>query len=314
MAATQPQEDYTSVSVPELVLPKIGQIENGYRFGGGDPANPASWAKLPEPGSGKEPGTWDRMKQGVVQSYNAGKIAATNDPQDIAGIVSDEQLNSLPATAAQKLMAEEIKPYQAEATNAEGVVDTVTAWSRLAAKRLSQLVSNPKEFVGMMAENLPNSAPGLIGGVMGAAAGGAVGGPVGAVVGGVAGGTAGGYAMEQGSAMRDQILQEAQARGVDPRDPNALEPIVRENYEKFLAASRLKGVGTAGTDAILNVVTVGVAGAGERALVKELALLRKGASEGTISAADALLAKWAEKAFRKVLASMPPTGKLTRLK
>ena len=241
----------------------------------------------------------DRFKQGVSSTVNYGKINLTDNPQEVASLVAETEKNRLPPTAAQAKMQAEIKPYAEEAERAQGVVDTVSAWGKLAGKRAVQYVQDPREALGMMAENLPNSAPGMAAGIVGAKAGAlagtavapGVGTAVGAVAGGILGGTAGGYQVEQGSSMHDQIVKEAQARGVDPKDAAALAPIVEEKYPEFLKASRLKGAGTAGTDAAMNVATFGLAGLGERTIAKEARGLSDLVRKGAISAEDAAKAQ-----------------------
>lgn len=252
----------------------------------------------------QEPGLIDRAKQGFRSTVSAGQIAATDDPAKIAELVSEEQRTRLPATAAQRQMAEEIKPLQQAYEKATGL-EAVGAFASLAAKRLSQFATNPRELVGSIAENLPNSAPGMAGTLAGAAGGAATPVPGGAIIGGVAGGTAGGYFIEQGAAMRDQILKAAQERGIDPRDAKALEPLIREQYQAFLENSRLKGIGTAGTDAVLNMLTLGVAGLGERTLAKEARALTEGVKSGTVNAADAATQLAAIEARQAARSTMP---------
>ncbi len=227
-----------------------------------------------------------RFKQGISDTISAADIATTTDPAKIAAKVADSQANSLPQTAVQREMAEEIAPYAKEYQDSSGM-DAVGAFAKLAAKRIAQFATNPKEFAGSIVQNLPNSAPGLAGMVAGGAAGSAVMPGAGTAVGAVAGGTAGGFLIERGAAMREQILQEVQKRGIDPRDAKALEPLIAEKYEEFAKAANLKGVGTAGTDAALNVLTMGVAGAGSRAIVKEARDVMALAKAGRIGAAEA---------------------------
>jgi hypothetical protein len=237
-----------------------------------DPANP--------------PGLVGRLKQGINSTLNYGRINLTDNPDEIAGYVADTERKRPSATPAQQKMQEEIQPYAQQAKDAEGFVPNVAAYGKLAAKRAGQLVSNPSEFAGMVAENLPNSVPGIAAGLAGGAVGGMTPVPGGALIGGLVGGTAGGYQVEQGSSMHDQIVKEAQARGVPLTDEKALSAIIAEKYPEFLQASRLKGVGTAGTDAAINALTLGVAGAGERAIAKEAQGLAALAKTGGISATD----------------------------
>lgn len=264
---------------------RIGSVIGAYQFTGGDPSAQSNWLKV------EDQGFIARARQGLRSTVAAGEISATSDPEKMAQVIAEEQRRQLPQNAAQRQMAEEIKPYAERAKEAEGFVDNVSAYASLAAKRIAQFVSNPSELAGSVVESLPNSAPGMAAGLGGAKAGamaGAIAGPKGAVagglIGGVAAGTAGGYLIEQGAAMRDQILKAAQEAKVDPRDPEALKPIIEAKYDEFLEKSRLKGLGTAGTDAVLNAVTLGVAGAGERALAKEARTLTEGLRTGAVGA------------------------------
>jgi hypothetical protein len=245
----------------------------------------SEFAKSPAPAA-EAPGLVGRLKQGLNSTLNYGRINLTDNPDEIAGYVADTERNRPAATPAQQKMQEEIQPYAQKAKDAEGFVPNVEAYGKLAAKRAGQLVSNPSEFAGMVAENLPNSVPGIAAGLAGGAVGGMAPVPGGALIGGLVGGTAGGYQVEQGSSMHDQIVKEAQSRGVPLTDTKALSGIIAEKYPEFLQTSRLKGVGTAGTDAAINALTLGVAGAGERAIAKEAQGLAALAKTGGISATD----------------------------
>lgn len=121
----------------------------------------------------------------------------TDNPQEIAGLVADTESGRSAPTPAQVQMNEEIQPYAKEAADATGIAGNVAAYGKLAAKRVGQFATNPKEFAGMMAENLPNSVPGIAGGLVGAKVGGLAGsvaGPVGSTVGAITGGFLGGTA------------------------------------------------------------------------------------------------------------------------
>jgi hypothetical protein len=235
----------------------------------------------PEP-----PSIIDRLGQGIRNTMDAERAALTSDPVEIAGIIASQRKRALPPTEAVKRMAEEIKPYQEEYQKSSGA-GAIIPFASMAAKRLGQFATNPKEFTGMMAENLPNSVPGIVGMVGGAAAGTAVGGPVGSIIGGVAGGTAASYGIEQGSAMLEKAAERAQAAGVDINDKAALTEYIRQNYPTLLEDTRLKGIGTAGTDAILNRATLGMAGAGTKAIVKEADALTDAVKAGTMTAEQA---------------------------
>lgn len=237
----------------------------------------------------KPPSITDRLGFGIRNTIDYGRIAATNDPNEIAGIVGDVERRRTAPTPEQVQMQQEYEPYRKRANEADGVVDTAIAYGSAAAKRAGQFVQHPREFAGMIAENLPNSLPGMAAGIAGAALGqAAIPVPgVGAAIGGVVGGTAGGYAVEQGSSMLEQIQKEAQARGINPLDKAAMSAMISEKYPEFLPTSQRKGVATAGTDSILNTLTMGVAGAGERAIAKEARALAEGVKDGSISATKA---------------------------
>lgn len=244
---------------------------------------------------GKEPTIAARVKQGAGRAFDFARTALTDDPNKIAQIAAEQSRNALPQSATQRQMAEEFAPYVEEANKAEGVVDNVKAWGAAGFKRAGQLVSNPGETAKMIAEQLPNSLPSLAGGFagakLGAMAGTAVAPGVGTVVGGVlgsiAGGFAGGYGLEKGAAMQDQVQKEAQAQRIDLQDESAVARMVALKQPEFDAAAQRKGVGTAGTDALLNVATMGLAGVGGRTLAKEARTLVQAVKAGTISAADA---------------------------
>lgn len=257
---------------------KIGTVQDGYRYLGGAPSDQKNWEDV------RDPGLIERAKQGAANTVAYGKISNTDNPAEIASLVAENQRQSLGQTETGRQIAERVKPAVDEARNAEGFLDNVTAYGKLYAKLGAELISNPKEALGMMAENLPNSLPGLAGSAVGAAAGASTPIPGGAFVGGVAGGTAGGYLIEQGSSMYDQVIKEAQKRGIDTRDAQALQPLVEEKYTEFLENSRLKGVGTAGTDSVINMLTLGFAGAAERGLAKGAAKITDDVSRGVMTA------------------------------
>lgn len=278
--ATKPKVGQITATKPRFEYVDDASVQfEGARFYNQAPVQPAEVQK--------PLGMLDLFRRGISSTVDAGRIAATNDAGEIAGIISESQKNEPKQTPLQSQMAAEIAPYADRAKQAEGVIDNVSAYGSLAAKRISQFASNPREFAGMIAQNLPNSMPGVAGGIAGAVGGSAIAGPIGTVVGGIVGGTAGGYAVEQGSAMQEQILKDAQKFGVDPTDPVALKGLIDSKYPEYLEASRMKGIGTAGTDAALNVATMGFAGMGERMLVKEARMLTTMAEAGKITAKQA---------------------------
>jgi len=241
-----------------------------------------------------KPSLATRLKQGTSRAFDSAKTALTDDENEIAKIAAEQARTALPQTALQRQMAEEFAPYVDAANKSEGFVDGVAKWGAAGFKRAGQLLSNPAETVGMMAEQLPNSLPGLAGGYAGAKAGAALGslaGPVGTVVGGLAGGVAGGflgsYGLEKGAAVQEQVQKEAQKRGINIQDQAAVARMVGENYDEIEATAQRKGVGTAGTDAILNVATMGLAGIGGRALAKEAQALHAAVKSGAMDAAEA---------------------------
>lgn len=226
------------------------------------------------------------LVRGVKNTFDYSRIAATNDPAEIANISSGISARQVEPTEAQKKMTAEFAPYVKEAREADGIVDNVWAYAKGYAKRIAQMAQNPYEFAKMTAENVPNSIPGMVGTVGGAIAG-SVGGPGGSIAGGIAGGTSAGYSTEQGSSMFELITKEAINRGVDPKDPKALAPIIQEKYDELLSQSRLKGIGTAATDAVLTRLTFGIGGMGERALAKEGLALADALKAGEITTANA---------------------------
>lgn len=240
-----------------------------------------------------------RLKQGVGRAVDYAQVALSGDEGVIAKVAADQQRNALPQTALQRQMAEEIAPYNEAAKNAEGFADSARAWGSLGLKRAGQLLSNPAEAGKMMIEQVPNSIPGLAGGFAGAKAGAvvgtAVGGPgfgtaAGAVLGGLAGGFAGGYGIEKGASVIEQVQEKAHQQGVDLQDQVAARGFVAKNLAEIDAAATRKGVGTAGTDAALNVLTMGAAGLSGRGIVKEARALAKAVDDGVVSAADATAA------------------------
>ncbi len=239
-----------------------------------------------------------RLKQGIGRAVDSAQVALSGDEGVIAKVAADQQRNALPQTALQRQMAEEIAPYNEAAKNAEGFVDSARAWGALGLKRAGQLISNPAEAGKMIVEQLPNSIPGLAGGFAGAKAGAAVGtavapGPgtvVGAALGGLAGGFAGGYGLEKGASVLEQVQEKAHQQGVDLQDQNAARGFVAKNLAEIDEAATRKAVGTAGTDAALNVLTMGAAGLSGRGIVNEARALAKAVDDGVVSAADATAA------------------------
>ena len=256
-----------------------------------DPLGLFSNPSQPKP---EPPSLTDRFGFGIRNTIDYGRIAATNDKDEIAGIVGEIESRRVPLTETQLRMQREYEPYRERANKAEGFVDTAFAYGDAAGKRIGQFLDAPGEYAGMIAENLPNSIPGLAAGLAGAKAGALVGSVVpgygnvvGGIVGGIVGGTAGGYATEQGSSMLEQIQKEAQARGINQQDKPAISAMIEEKYPEFLSASQRKGIATAGTDALLNTATMGLAGAGGRVLTREARALAEGVESGAIGAARA---------------------------
>lgn len=244
---------------------------------------------------GEKPTIAAHVKQGASRAFDSARTALTDDPNKIAQIAAEQARTALPQTETQRKMAEEIAPYSEAASKAEGVVDNVKAWGALGFKRAGQLLSNPGEAAKMVAEQLPNSLPGMAGAVAGGKAGAMLGTAVapglGTAVGGIGGallgGFAGSYGLEKGASVLEQTQQKAQERGIDVRDEAATAKLLAQEYPAIEAAAQRKGVGTAGTDALLNVATMGLAGVGGRALAKEARTLAQAVKAGTISAADA---------------------------
>lgn len=273
---------------------KSGTIDSGYRYLGGDPSNQSNWEDV------RSPGLIDRVKEGVKNTAAFLKASATEDPEEIAKIVAERQRTQLPTTEAGVRVAGAIRKSADEMKGADQEIDRASAAGDLfgatrgvvnsmgvgvASTAAKSLLSEPKETLGMIAENLPNSAPGIAGGLAGGAVGAATPIPGGAIIGGVVGGTAGGYNVEKGGALYEQIVKEAQARGIDPTDETALKALVAEKKDEFIEKAKLKGIGTAGTDAVLNAATFGLAGAAERTLVRSANQIGKRMADGTIDAA-----------------------------
>lgn len=263
----------------------------------------------------KEASISDRVGFGVRRMVNSARTTLTDDPNKIAQIAS-EQAKAAPAQSAAALqMQEEIKPYTDAANNATGVVDTVKTWGALGAKRAGQLISNPGETVKMIAEQLPNSVPGLAGAVAGAKAGAmagtavapGVGTAIGAVGGGVLGGLAGGYLTEKGAAVQEQVQTKAAEQGIDLQDQQAVAGVVRTNQAEIDKAATLKAVGTAGTDAVLNVLTAGLSGMGRRILGNEVATMAEAVKAGRVSTAEAVKQLGALEARAVAQSALPAT-------
>lgn len=261
------------------------------------PAAPASAGFSYEEASGKKPKDatlGERVGYGVKRALSATQTALTDDPTKIAKQVAETAAEAPRQSAAAAQMLADIKPYVDAANKAEGVVDTVKSYGILAAKRAGQLISNPGEAGKMIAEQLPNSLPGMAGGIAGAKGGAALlaplgpwGAAAGAVGGGIIGGLAGGYLTEKGSSVQEQVQKKAQEAGVNIQDQSAVSELVRTNQPEIEKAAALKGIGTAGTDAVLNVLTVGLSGMGRRMLGKEISALAGAVKAGQVSAADA---------------------------
>lgn len=242
----------------------------------------------------KEATLGERVSFGARRMVNSARTTLTDDPSKIAQIAADQAKAAPAQSAASRQMQEEIKPYADAANNATGVVDTVKTWGALGAKRAGQLISNPGETVKMIAEQLPNSVPGLAGAVAGAKAGAmagtavapGVGTAIGAVGGGVLGGLAGGYLTEKGASVQEQVQTKAAERGIDLQDQQAVAGVFRSNQAEIDKAATLKAVGTAGTDAVLNVLTAGLSGMGRRILGNEVATMAEAVKAGRVTAAE----------------------------
>lgn len=76
------------------------------------------------------------------------------------------------------------------------------------------------------------------------------------------GGFAGNYGLEKGASVQEQVQEMAAKRGIDVRDEAAVAKMLEQEYAQINAAAQRKGVGTASTDAVLNVATMGLAGLG----------------------------------------------------
>lgn len=238
----------------------------------------------------ESPGMLQRLRRGfgnTVDSVKAATAAESGDRDELASVISQNAKDELPQSTVAKGIYKNLAPAAEEAKKAEGFVDNVAAYAKLGGKAVSEFASNPKEFSGLVVENLPNSVPGLAGGLAGGAAGTSVAGPAGSFVGGLAGGTAGGYLVEQGGSLIEQASKAVHEAGADPKDKAAVRAVIEANFDEMLKASRLKGVGTAGTDALINVLTLGVFGATERALAKAARQIEKGVKDGTIAAEQA---------------------------
>lgn len=234
----------------------------------------------------KEPGLVDQLKSGWRQTMTAGEAGLSTDPETIGRMAAKSQAEALPPTDTQNRMQAEIRPAQ-EAYDAASGKDAVMPFLSMFAQRAAQFAKNPREFAGLVAQNLPNSVPGMAGSIAGAMAGGATPIPGGAIVGGVAGGIVGGVGIERGNKLIEQVVEEAKNRGLDPTKPENLIPIARERYDDMSSRANKKGLGTAGIDAIMNVFTFGVAGRGGRILSSEAKALADGVKAGTVSAAEA---------------------------
>ena len=86
------------------------------------------------------------------------------------------------------------------------------------------------------------------------------------------------------------MQEKAHQQGVDLQDQVAARGFVAKNLDEIDAAATRKAVGTAGTDAALNVLTMGAAGLSGRGIVNEARALAKAVDDGVVSAADATAA------------------------
>lgn len=275
---------------------KVGTVDEGWKYKGGNPNTVDSWEDV------RKPGLIDRVIEGAKNTKAFVETSLANDPQRQAEILAERERTRLPVTAEGQKIAQDISDAskKLEAADAEvdkaaetgdrlkttgKAIDTIIEAAKFAGTGAKSLITQPRETLGMIAENLPNSLPGMAGGLVGAGAGAATPIPGGAVVGGLAGGFAGGYPIEYGASIHDQAIQEAQKRGIDTRDANAMAALIDENKDAFAEKARLKAAGTAGTDALLNVATLGVAGAAERTLVKAANQVGRRVADGSIDAA-----------------------------
>ena len=228
----------------------------------GKPKDDKSQNPFSDQDFGKDPSLMERAGYGAKRAINATRTALTSSPEIVGEILADQNAGAPRQSVAARRMQEEIKPYNDATNAAEGVFDTVKAGGAQLLKRAGQLISEPVETLKSVAEQIPNSLPGMAGGLAGAKAGAALGTAVapglgtaaGAVIGGVLGGTAGAYLTEKGSSIQEQVQKKAAESGVDQTDAAGLAGVYKGNQSEIDNAASLKGVGTAGTDAVLNVL------------------------------------------------------------
>lgn len=272
-------DDFTKQVQSQNPTLSPGQIADQWLSQYGDMTPPAA------------PGMWDRVGQGFRNTFDAFRMAAANgDEKHMAEIVVNAERDRLDPSDSQVKMSEEIKPYQQAYEDAKGPAAT-GALAKLFAKRVQQLALNPKESLGMMVENMPNSMPGMAAVLLGSAGGASLGtavapGPgtaVGSVIGGVAGGIAGGYPVELGSEQISKIIEGATKSGVNLGDVNAVAEYIQQVKPELLRQTRLKAIGTSASDAAITRLTLGLGGMGQRALRSEVDALAKSAASGSVS-------------------------------
>jgi hypothetical protein len=229
----------------------------------------------------KDPTLWDQFKSGVGQTIAAGQANLTDDPNKLAGLVSEQDRDALPMSQAQQQILLELAPYAKQAQSEDAsLFDKAGFMARVVGK----FVQNPRELLGTIVQSAPNSAPGLAASLAGGAAGAATPVPGGALAGGFLGGVAGGYQVEQGSAMLERIAEGLREAKINPQDQPSVAKYIEENYSDLLSRSRAKGAVTAGTDSLFNMLTLGVAGAAERATMKAVRNVER-RTDGLLTAA-----------------------------
>lgn len=257
----------------------------------------------------------DRAKSGFNATVRSAKLAglasAGSSPEDIAQVIVDGRKTALPQTKdaaeIEANSAAAIKDYE-ESSGAAAI----PAFLGLAGRRLYEHAKHPGETLRKVAENVSNSAPGLIGGIGGALAGG-VAGPGGALAGGIAGGTAAGVIPEFGSELEQRVIAKVEELGLDPANPKDVAQVVRDNRKEFTDKALAKGITTSAVDAVLTRLTFGLGGMGERAIAKEAADVAKAVKAGTITAEGAAkqaAALEAKAAARNTLAQKVKRGGL----
>ena len=216
-------------------------------------------------------------------------IAATRLSGDVISGDFDDNAAQILSKEAARRQAQYTPPELAELQTAfkdeaqtlkeaEGFTEHASATWDFVKEFGNQIISNPRGIAYLSAEQIANMAPAMAGAYGGAKAGAAIGlatpAPGGAAIGGtigaVAGAFTGGLSTEAGAEFMGLATQELQQRGYKPTEENFAKLLSDHEWRlDAIDKARKKGVGTAGTDAVITALGGRVVSRLRRAAITE---------------------------------------------